>query len=187
MHSPIAATPTGCVARSAPTCAAAIRATPICRRAAPGFCSRLERTLGFDAAALRHDLVASTRFHRLLRRGREYGTELTRDQALSGATRAATIAVCTSSALNANIGRQFEFVQGAWIAGTRFAGLAGESDPLLGSRLPGPTAAPPTCSRCRKRRPDRRLNGLPQLRHRARRRLFLPARDPCAALDRGSP
>src|SRR5918995_1726285 len=39
--------------------------------------------------------------------------------------------------LNANIGRQFEFVQSAWIAGTKFAGLAGEGDPLMGHRHPG--------------------------------------------------
>ena len=65
--------------------------------------------------------------------------------------------------LGASIGRQFEFVQGAWIAGTRFAGLRCESDPLLGHRLPGPDDEPtdcfsmPTDSGC-----DLRLEGLPQ-------------------------
>ena len=44
--------------------------------------------------------------------------------------------------LNANISRQFEFLQNAWIASTKFSGLTGESDPLLGNRhahprLPG--------------------------------------------------
>jgi deferrochelatase/peroxidase EfeB len=39
-------------------------------------------------------------------------------------------------ALNANIERQFEFVQNAWIAGTKFDGLTEESDPLLGNREP---------------------------------------------------
>ncbi len=38
-----------------------------------GLLSRLWRMLGFNAAALEPDLVASTRFHRLLRRGRKYG------------------------------------------------------------------------------------------------------------------
>jgi hypothetical protein len=38
--------------------------------------------------------------------------------------------------LNANISRQFEFLQNAWIANTKFSGLMGESDPLLGN--PGP-------------------------------------------------
>jgi deferrochelatase/peroxidase EfeB len=36
--------------------------------------------------------------------------------------------------LNANIGRQFEFVQNAWLMSTKFDGLSGESDPLLGNR-----------------------------------------------------
>ena len=44
--------------------------------------------------------------------------------------------------LNANISRQFEFLQNAWMMSTKFSGLTGESDPLLGqsrghSRLPG--------------------------------------------------
>ena len=38
--------------------------------------------------------------------------------------------------LNANISRQFEFVQTPWIAGTKFDGLTQETDPLLGNRQP---------------------------------------------------
>jgi hypothetical protein len=34
--------------------------------------------------------------------------------------------------------RQFEFLQNAWIASTKFSGLTGESDPLLGNREPIP-------------------------------------------------
>jgi hypothetical protein len=30
--------------------------------------------------------------------------------------------------------RQFEFLQNAWIMNTKFSGLTGESDPLLGNR-----------------------------------------------------
>jgi hypothetical protein len=37
--------------------------------------------------------------------------------------------------LNANIARQFEFLQNAWIASTKFSGLTSESDPLLGNRI----------------------------------------------------
>src|SRR5439155_1455301 len=37
--------------------------------------------------------------------------------------------------LNANISRQFEFLQNAWIASTKFSGLTSESDPLLGNRI----------------------------------------------------
>ena len=36
--------------------------------------------------------------------------------------------------LVANLSRQFEFVQNAWIQSTKFAGLSDESDPLLGNR-----------------------------------------------------
>jgi deferrochelatase/peroxidase EfeB len=38
--------------------------------------------------------------------------------------------------LNANLARQFEFVQNAWMMGTKFAGLTEESDALLGNRVP---------------------------------------------------
>jgi deferrochelatase/peroxidase EfeB len=103
--------------------------------------ARLVRTLGFDAGALDTDLVASTRFHRLLRRGRAYGARITPAEALSGANKESESGlhfIC----LNANIGRQFEFVQAAWIAGTKFAGLPGEGDPLLGHRQPALDGCP---------------------------------------------
>ena len=93
------------------------------------------RTLGFDAEALDQDLVASTRFHRLLRRGREYGTGVSLTQALAEASGSGDTGlhfIC----LGANIARQFEFVQNAWAMAVRFDGLPGESDPLLGTREP---------------------------------------------------
>ncbi|CAN7445155.1 hypothetical protein LJR290_002866 [Variovorax sp. LjRoot290] len=113
--------------------------------------SRLVRRLGFGSDALRNDLIASTRFHRLLRRGREYGGAPGEDVGLHF--------IC----LGANIARQFEFVQGAWLAGTKFDALPGEGDPLLGHRLAGADGMPtdgfsmPAASG-----PDRRLTGLPQ-------------------------
>ena len=41
--------------------------------------------------------------------------------------------------LNAKISRQFEFLQNAWMANSKFSGLTGESDPLPGNResIPG--------------------------------------------------
>jgi deferrochelatase/peroxidase EfeB len=126
-----------------------------------GFISRLIRTLGFDAGALGPDLVASTRFHRLLRRGRKYGDQLTIAQALTGAASGSESGlhfVC----LNANIGRQFEFVQAAWIAGTKFAGMAGEGDPLLGHRQPALDGCPTNVfSIPQSDGPDRRLTEMP--------------------------
>jgi deferrochelatase/peroxidase EfeB len=91
---------------------------------------------------LRHedDAIASARFHRILRRAREYGRKIDRATALDPATpdpQAGLQFIC----LNANIARQFEFVQGAWLASAKFASLTGEQDPLLGNREPFP--APP--------------------------------------------
>src|SRR5207245_551463 len=99
-----------------------------------GVVSQLIRTLGFNSSARALDLAASTRFHRLLRRGREYGVRLTPAEALSApAAQSGIHFMC----LNGNIQRQFEFVQGAWLMSTKFNGLHEESDPLLGNRLPG--------------------------------------------------
>jgi len=108
---------------------------------APGILSRLIRTLGFDASARSRDLMSSTRYHRLLRRGREYGTAVSIDQALAGAATPAEVGL-HFMCLNANLQRQFEFVQNAWIMSNRFNGLHDESDPLLGNRMPGPGATP---------------------------------------------
>ena len=126
-----------------------------------GLVSRAIRILGFDAGALHADAVASMRFHRVLRRGREYGVRMSVAEALSG--RAPKVEtglhfVC----LCADLARQFEFVQGAWIAGTKFAGLPHESDPLLGNRLAAPDE--PDTARFTMPRagcPNRVIEGLP--------------------------
>jgi deferrochelatase/peroxidase EfeB len=129
---------------------------------ATGILSRLVRTLGFNAGARQQDLVASTRFHRLLRRGREYGSLLTPEQALTGPPDGADRGlqfIC----LGANIQRQFEFVQGAWLMNARFNGLQDESDPLLGNRRAGAAATPTdSFSLPQPNGPCRRLTSLPQ-------------------------
>ncbi len=97
-------------------------------------------TLGFrrrrDRLPGRHDLVASSRFHRLIRRGREYGPPLGTDEALAPGPdeERGILFVC----LCADLVRQFEFVQSAWISGPKFDGLRGERDPLIGVREPLP-------------------------------------------------
>ncbi len=126
-----------------------------------GAVSQLIRTLGLAARARAQDLAASARFHRLIRRGREYGVRITPEQALESlaSPESGLHFVC----LNANIQRQFEFVQSAWIMGTKFNGLHEESDPLLGNRLPG--AAGTRCDYFTMPRADgasRRLANLPQ-------------------------
>lgn len=60
--------------------------------------------------------------HRILRRGRVY----------EEAGRTGLVFVC----LNANLERQFEFVQGSWVMNPEFGGLSGETDPLLGNAGP---------------------------------------------------
>jgi deferrochelatase/peroxidase EfeB len=85
------------------------------------------------------DAVASARFHRVLRRGREYGEQIVRDKAIDPATQEAEAGI-HFICLNANIARQFEFIQTAWIASAKFAALTGEQDPLLGNREPFPDA-----------------------------------------------
>lgn len=112
-----------------------------------GFWSWALSTLGFrrrrDGLPGPHDLVASTRFHRLLRRGREFGPSLSPEDALQPGPEPGPepergiyfICLC------ANIVRQFEFVQNAWVVSATFDGLPGEADPLLGNREPTETGA----------------------------------------------
>jgi Dyp-type peroxidase family len=119
--------------------------------------------LGFGPKGFYDDLTSSVRFHRILRRGREYGSELSLEQALQPALPDEPSRGLHFICLNANISRQFEFLQNAWIANTKFSGLTEESDPLLGNRqslpgcpvtgnftMPGSSSLP------------RRVSGLPQ-------------------------
>ncbi len=94
--------------------------------------------LGFGETNIREDAAASVRFHRVLRRGREYGPALSPGEAVQPAPPNDPERGLHFLALNANIERQFEFVQNAWMARTKFDGLTEESDPLLGNREPVP-------------------------------------------------
>lgn len=127
-----------------------------------GIVSRLIRTFGFADEALANDLVASTRFHRLLRRGRDYGAKQSIEDALDGSAineESGLHFIC----LGANIARQFEFVQGAWMSATKFNGLKSERDPLLGHRAPGPAGTPSDVFSLPQRDgPDQQLCGVPQ-------------------------
>lgn len=121
-----------------------------------GFFNRLIKIFGFGLQRPDEDLVASTRFHRLLRRGRSYGPRLTPEQALDPDAPAAARGlqfIC----LAASISRQFEFVQNAWSMSSRFAGTQHESDPLLGHRQPSMSGD----SSDQFRRPD--AQGPPQI------------------------
>ena len=101
-----------------------------------GLISTLIRILGFGSRNIREDLIASTRFHRILRRGREYGRKLTPEEALQPAAPQEGETGLHFFAINSNIQRQFEFIQAAWLMRTKFDGMTEESDPLLGNRTP---------------------------------------------------
>ena len=119
--------------------------------------------LGFGPKGFYDDITSSVRFHRVLRRGREYGSELSPAGALQPAGPNESPRGLHFICLNANISRQFEFLQNAWIANTKFSGVTKESDPLLGNReaIPGCPATGnftiPGDGTLR-----RRLSGLPQ-------------------------
>ena len=98
-----------------------------------GWFSRLVRALGFGLRRPDADLIASTRFHRLVRRGRNYGPPLTPGEAVRHDAPAAQRGlqfIC----LVGNITRQFEFVQNAWIINSKFGGVPNERDPVVGTR-----------------------------------------------------
>jgi deferrochelatase/peroxidase EfeB len=126
---------------------------------------KLITMLGLGPRGFRDDLSSSVRFHRIIRRGREYGTQLKPEQALAPAPPGASDPesglhfIC----LNANISRQFEFLQNAWLSSTKFSALTGESDPLLGNRVPIP-ACPVTSDFTMQEggRLRHRVSGMPQ-------------------------
>jgi deferrochelatase/peroxidase EfeB len=126
-----------------------------------GWWGRFLRVFGFKRLWFREDLVASARFHRILRRGRGYGTPLAPEDALRPGTDEPR--GLNFIALVANISRQFEFVQNAWMVSTKFAGLTDETDPLLGNRAPMPGhTSTDVFTMPRSDGAARRITGLPQ-------------------------
>jgi deferrochelatase/peroxidase EfeB len=71
---------------------------------------------------------ASVHRHRLLRQGLPYGARLPMNaSADDGADRGAVMLL-----VNADIARQFEFVQKVWVNDGDFVGLGNEKDPIIG-------------------------------------------------------
>ncbi len=127
-----------------------------------GLITRLIKMLGFGQSRDDDDLIASTRFHRLLRRGRGYGPLLEPEAAIKPDAPAAERGL-QFIALAGNILRQFEFVQNAWSISTTFAGLQQESDPLIGVRQPLVTGeATANFNRSDPAGPRQQTCGLPQ-------------------------
>jgi Dyp-type peroxidase family len=86
--------------------------------------------LGPDPATARN----TANRHRILRRGRSYGDRIQNPSEDDGKTRGLHF-IC----LNADLERQFEFVQQTWVDNPVFAGLYFETDPLIGHRGDGDT------------------------------------------------
>ena len=127
-----------------------------------GWFNRLLKIFGFSRKQASDDLLASARFHRILRRGRAYGPVLTPEEAVKADAPAAERGlqfIC----LVGNICRQFEFVHNAWVMNSRFNGLQHERDPLLGIREPLSDGEPTDqFSRPDPSAPPQKVCGLPQ-------------------------
>lgn len=130
--------------------------------------------------------------HRLLRRGRPYGALLLDPLTESddGGDRG-LIFIC----LNANIARQFEFVQQTWLNDPTFHGLYDNKDPLVGDNRDGSLGTPvfpgPGDIPCRFTIPElpvrRRINHVPRFVHvRGGGYFFLPGLRALRFLSRGS-
>jgi len=92
----------------------------------------LWQMLGLRKASFHDDLISSVRFHRIVRRGREFGPKLSPQDAQLAAPEGDPPRGLRFACVCANIERQFEFVQNAWMMSETFNGLYDESDPLLG-------------------------------------------------------
>jgi Dyp-type peroxidase family len=76
-------------------------------------------------------LLNAANNHRILRRGRKYGTTIA-DRLTDDGDDRGLLFVC----LNTDLVRQFEFVQQTWLLNRNFATLFDETDPLLGPAGP---------------------------------------------------
>lgn len=94
--------------------------------------------------------------HRILRRGREYGPAATSEQLASGVEDGAERGIYFAC-LNANLARQFEFIQHTWINNPKFAGLYDDPDPLVAVRR-----GPDDCFTMPARPVRSRVKSLPQ-------------------------
>ena len=77
--------------------------------------------------------------HRIIRRGRPYGKPVDKSmdpEKILGPNNSGVDRGLLFICINANIARQFEFIQHTWINNPKFDGLYNDSDPLLGTNDP---------------------------------------------------
>jgi len=126
--------------------------------------------------SVRAERLRLTNRHRLLRRGRAYGPPVDEDYDIDALrTHASPVErglhfLC----FNANLSRQFEFVQSNWVQNPAFAGLSSDPDPLLGADREEPFRASDfTLQGC----PARRVRKLPRVvETRGGAYFFMPSR-----------
>ena len=75
--------------------------------------------------------IALDKHHRLLRRGRKYGSMLSAEEALAASPGESDQRGLHFICLCASIERQYEFVQRTWVNSTKFDGLYDNADPLV--------------------------------------------------------
>jgi Dyp-type peroxidase family len=110
----------------------------------------------------RNDRLELSNRHRILRRGRAYGPTVSHDEdpELLRTTETSEERGLYFLCFNANLERQFEFVQSNWALNPAFAGLSSDPDPLLAADRAFPFRAGDfTIQGC----PTRRVHGLPRV------------------------
>jgi Dyp-type peroxidase family len=80
--------------------------------------------------------------HRIIRRGREYGTLLSPEEAIAGGSTSDSSHGLYFACVNANISRQFEFIQRTWVNNPKFNGLYNDRDPLVAPQPGGSFSVP---------------------------------------------
>lgn len=127
-------------------------------------------------AVVRKERLELTNRHRILRRGRSYGPPVEEDFDID----ALRNLPCPEErglhflCFNANLSRQFEFVQSNWVSNPAFAGLSSDPDPLLAANRESPFPASDfTIQGC----PVRRVRELPRVvETRGGAYFFMPSR-----------
>jgi Dyp-type peroxidase family len=120
---------------------------------------------GEDESTTKNPIRPTTNQHRIIRRGRSYGRSPDEERGLHF--------LC----INADIRRQFEFVQSQWVNNPCFAGMTRDPDPLLATSREHPFPANELTLQGRAGQPARTLRDIPRLTEvRGGAYFFLPSR-----------